>query len=533
MYKRVDQLLEFSAAQYPENNALIIKDVKISYLDLNNKVNWLSALFQKISNEIGQRVGVFLEKREETVVSIFASSRCGKVFVPINPILKASQVQYIVGDCDIEILVTSKSRLNALKAEIEGFKSLKAIVLVDEVPSNIGSDIPLYNYPDPNTPDPNTGDVYANDSVIDEDVAAILYTSGSTGKPKGVVLSHRNIISGAKSVAEYLESDSSDNILSVLPLSFDYGLNQIMTTILVGGTVILLNYLFPLDVIKAVDKYKITGLAAVPPLWVQVAELEWGKSAKQTLRYITNSGGVMPLPTLDLLREKLPQTKPILMYGLTEAFRSTYLPYEELDKRPTSMGKVIPNERVLVLRSDGIECDVDEPGELVHFGALVAKGYWNDKERTNERFKPLPASFRSNAGEQVPVQEIAVWSGDLVKKDSEGYLYFVGRNDEMIKTSGYRVSPAEVEEVIYKIAGISEAVAIGVPHPRLGQAIVVIAKPDTDVVTEKQILKICKKELPAYMVPALIKVVADIPRNANGKIDRSGLAKDYSNQFCA
>ena len=230
--------------------------------------------------------------------------------------------------------------------------------------------------------------------VIDTDMVAILYTSGSTGKPKGVVLSHRNMVAGAKSVASYLENRSDDTLLAALPLSFDAGFSQLTTAFHAGARVVLLNYLLPRDVLKAMEREKVTGLTAVPPLYIQLTQLEWPATITEHLRYFANTGGRMPRETLDALRRRLPKTKPFLMYGLTEAFRSTYLPPEEVDRRPDSIGKAIPNAEILVLREDGSPCAPNEPGELVHRGALVGMGYWNDPEKTAERYKPLPVMRR-------------------------------------------------------------------------------------------------------------------------------------------
>jgi acyl-CoA ligase (AMP-forming) (exosortase A-associated) len=357
--------------------------------------------------------------------------------------------------------------------------------------------------------------------VVDQDIAAILYTSGSTGKPKGVVLSHRNMVAGAKSVASYLENRSTDVLLAALPLSFDAGFSQLTTAFHVGASVVLLNYLLPKDVLNSCVQHRVTGLTAVPPLWIQLAQSKWPASIAEHMRYFANTGGRMPLETLTRLRAMLPDTKPYLMYGLTEAFRATYLPPEEVDRRPDSIGKAIPNSEVLVLRADGAECAVDEPGELVQRGALVAQGYWNDAEKTAERFKPLPSR---NPALMLP--EMAVFSGDTVRRDVEGFLYFIGRRDEMIKSSGYRISPNEVEEVIYSTQLIGECVAFGVPHATLGEAVVVVATgvegAEIDVA---RLLALCKERMPAYMIPARIdRHDWPLPRNANGKIDRKSIA---------
>jgi acyl-CoA ligase (AMP-forming) (exosortase A-associated) len=358
--------------------------------------------------------------------------------------------------------------------------------------------------------------------VIDTDVVSIFYTSGSTGKPKGVVLSHRNMVTGAHSVAQYLGNVPQDRLLAVLPFSFDYGFSQLSTAFHVGASVVLMDYLFPRDVITLAARERATGLAGVPPLWIQLAELPWPQEARESLRYFTNSGGAMPVATLKKLREALPRTQPFLMYGLTEAFRSTYLPPSEADRRPESIGKAIPNAEILVVRPDGTPCAPNEHGELVHRGSLVALGYWNDPVKTAERFKPTP-----NRDPALKITEMAVWSGDTVRMDEEGFLYFVGRRDEMIKTSGYRVSPTEIEEVVYATGLVADVVAVGVPHPTLGQAIVLVAsahpseQPDTE-----RLLGECKRRLPNFMVPSRIEWRTELPRNPNGKFDRATLARE-------
>jgi acyl-CoA ligase (AMP-forming) (exosortase A-associated) len=373
----------------------------------------------------------------------------------------------------------------------------------------------------------------AGHRVIDTDLCAILYTSGSTGRPKGVVLSHRNMVAGAKSVASYLGNRADDTLLAALPLSFDAGFSQLTTAFHVGARVVLLNYLMPRDVLKALARERVTGLTAVPPLYIQLTQLPWPEEIGTYLRYFANTGGRMPRETLDALRARVTKARPFLMYGLTEAFRSTYLPPEEVDRRPDSIGKAIPNAEILVLREDGTECAPDEPGELVHRGALVGQGYWGDPEKTAERYKPLPQGLGGRvAGLQLP--EWAVFSGDTVRRDADGFLYFVGRRDEMIKTSGYRISPTEVEEVIYATRRIGECAAFGVEHPTWGQAVQVVVTPLTPATGEagrvdvEALLADCRRQMPAYMVPAGVEVTAGpLPRNPNGKIDRKRLATEW------
>jgi acyl-CoA ligase (AMP-forming) (exosortase A-associated) len=317
-------------------------------------------------------------------------------------------------------------------------------------------------------------------------------------------------------------------LIAALPLSFDAGFSQLTTAFTVGARVVLLNYLMPRDVLNAITKERVTGVTAVPPLYIQLAQLEWPASITTHLRYFANTGGRMPFETLKKLRAHMPQTKPFLMYGLTEAFRSTYLPPEEVDRRPDSIGKAIPNAEILVLREDGARCAPNEHGELVHRGALVGMGYWNDREKTSERYKPLPDR---EGGLVLP--EIAVFSGDTVRMDEEGYLYFIGRRDEMIKTSGYRVSPTEIEEALYATQLVGEVATFGVAHEVLGQAIVVVATPRADAtLDEATLIRACRERLPAYMVPAKVIVRSgSLPRNANGKIDRKQLSGEFQNLF--
>ena len=526
MAELLHQLVERSAQTFGQNQALKFKDHSLNFQSLWLAIKQTANGFCHSGLQRQQRVAIYLPKQLETVIAFFASTKAGAIFVPINPSLKGPQVNHILNDCEATILITSNNRLKSIASNILPDSTLATIICVDAITADCeqlyqASGIQLVQWDNLDLSDTE------HHRVIDADIASILYTSGSTGKPKGVVLSHQNMVAGAKSVAEYLENSSQDKILAVLPFSFDYGFSQLSTAFLSGASVVLMDYLFPRDVIKIVAKEQITGLAAVPPLWIQLAQLEWPKESVKSLRYITNSGGAMPIPTLNMLQESLPNTKPYLMYGLTEAFRSTYLAPEEIHNRPDSMGKAIPNAEVIIVRPDGSRCDPDEPGELVHRGALVALGYWNDPEKTAERFKPAPQHDM-----ELPLIETAVWSGDTVRMDQEGFLYFIGRTDDMIKTSGFRVSPSEVEDIIYKTELVHELVALGIPHPSLGQAIIVVASAkESGELDAKLLLSQCSQLLPSYMVPIKIINISQLPRNANGKIDRKKLSITYQSLF--
>lgn len=518
------ELVERSAQRIALLPALSYKGQILDYRSLLDRIARVGLGFAGLGLKRGERVGIYLEKRIETVIAIFGASAAGCVFVPINPVLKPRQVGYIMRDCNIRLLITSRQRAIDLNEEIQNSRDLYWIAIVDGNSSKLGfAKVSSHDW----TELTSSGATGQPARAIDTDMAAILYTSGSTGNPKGVVLSHRNMVAGAESVSQYLENGPADRILAVLPLSFDAGLSQLTTAFAAGAKVVLLNYLLARDVVRTCAEEEITGITGVPPLWIQLAEIDWPEAASQSMRYFANTGGRMPRATLNRLRNALPVAKPYLMYGLTEAFRSTYLDPAEVDRRPDSIGKAIPNAEILVVRPDGELCEVDEPGELVHRGALVAMGYWNDPERTAERYRPLPGR---PAGLCLP--EIAVWSGDIVRRDSEGFLYFIGRRDEMIKTSGYRVSPTEVEEIIYSSGLVGAAAAIGVPHPRLGQAIVVVASAPAGARLDADTLLVrCERALPPYMVPLRIVERVDLPRNPNGKIDRKALAGEFAELF--
>ncbi len=498
---RFDALTDAAPA---ESIALRQGDRSLSYGELRDQVARVAAAFQALGMAPGARVAVYLGKTFECVVAFHAISRAGGVFVPVNPQLKSGQVRHILADSGACLLLTSAARGRTLADDGALADDCRLLTVEEDWAQLLAG---------------NPADVPSRTA---DDLAAILYTSGSTGLPKGVMLSHRNLCLGADSVASYLGVTADARILCVLPLSFDYGLSQINIAFLRGATAVLLDYLTPRDVVRAVERHGVTCLAGVPPLWLQLADADWPDAARQSLRILTNSGGRMPVPLTRRLQVLFPQARIFLMYGLTEAFRSTYLDPELVDRFPESIGQAIPHAEVLVMRPDGSLTADDEPGELVHAGPLVGQGYWRDPERTALRYRPAPPAS-SYGG-------MAVWSGDTVVRRADGLLYFVGRDDEMIKTSGNRVSPTEVEEAAYATGHVAEVAAFGVPDDRLGQAIRLIAAPASDVRDEEaeSLLKAAlAKSLPGYMQPKSIVWLDHLPRNANGKIDRTRLHKEY------
>ena len=498
----LDHLPLFGQATAP---ALVIRDRVYSYQELNLRIGRLAGWLARQGFAAGDRVATWLGKGEIACLMPLAAARTGLVHVPVNPLLKAAQVMHIMADSGAALLITNQARATTLAPpspnpldtngnfSISDEREVLAVLDNPAAPS-----LP----PLPSTTNPDT-------------LAAILYTSGSTGRPKGVMLSHANLALGAVSVAQYLVLKPDDCTLAVLPLSFDYGQNQLLSTWRAGGCVVPLDYLTPRDVIKACAKHKITTLAAVPPLWVQLAEQEWPAEALEAMRRLTNSGGALTPSLVKMLRSIFrSKTQIFAMYGLTEAFRSTYLDPALIDANPTSMGKGIPLAEIMVLGPDGSDAAPDEPGELVHAGPLVAQGYWQDEGRTAERFKPAPA-FSKYGG-------LAVWSGDTVRRDADGLLYFVGRDDAMIKTSGNRVSPTEVEEAAVESGLVAEACALGRRDERLGAAIVLFVRGTGDDEGLKAHLKAI---LPNFMQPAEVVWLDAFPKSANGKLDRNVLAE--------
>ncbi len=488
--------------------ALVLRGDVLDYKALRSRVSRLAAWLAGEVPEKGSRVASWAAKGELTCLLPLAAARAGLVHVPINPLLKHGQVAHILADSGAVLLIATPSRL----ATLEHGDLPAACRAIDEGAAlaeaqALGGDLA------PSEADP-------------QELAAILYTSGSTGRPKGVMLSHANMWLGAESVAGYLGVTPEDRVLAVMPLSFDYGQNQLLSTWYAGGCAVPLDYLVPRDVMKAVDRHAITSLGAVPPLWVQICEIDWPAEVAAKLRRLTNTGGALTVDLVRRMRALFPQARLFAMYGLTEAFRSTYLDPALIDTHPTSMGKEIPHAEVLVVNDAGEIAADNEEGELVHCGPLVAHGYWQDPERSAERYRPAPKGSRYGG--------VAVWSGDRVRRDVDGLLYFVGRRDAMIKSAGNRISPQEVEEAALATGLVAEAVALGVADARLGQAVhlVVRAAPGTSD-AQAELPKKLMKELPNFMQPKVIHWRAAMPIGPNGKIDRNGLAAELAAELAA
>jgi acyl-CoA ligase (AMP-forming) (exosortase A-associated) len=483
----------------PGEAALEDKAGTLDFAALDAAVGAVAAWLKSQGFAPGDRVASWLNKTRLACIMPLAAARAGLTHVPVNPVLKRAQVAHILADSGARLLLTQPSRAVTLEA---GDVSPACQVAMEETVPLAGDGLP------PSSADP-------------DELAAILYTSGSTGRPKGVMLSHANLWLGAVSVAHYLKLASEDRTLAVLPLSFDYGQNQLFSSWAAGVCVVPLDYLTARDVVKAVERFCITTLAGVPPLWVQLLEADWPESAITALKRLTNSGGALTRAMVRGLRERFPQADLYPMYGLTEAFRSTYLDPALVDAHPESIGRAVPFAEVMIVRPDGSAASAGEPGELVHAGPLVAQGYWQDAERTARRFRPAPA-FSHYGG-------TAVWSGDTAVADADGVLRFVGRDDEMIKSAGNRISPTEIEEAVLAGGEAVEAAAFGVADARLGQAIVVVARAAGDPAEAEAALRArLRRDLPSFMQPARYHWRETLPRNANGKLDRTALRTELA-----
>ncbi len=513
----IHHMLQASARRDPDKEALVHGEERLCYAEVARRVAGLAAGLRDAGVERGDRVGIYLDASMAQALSIFGVSQAGGVYVPVNGLLFPEQVAFIARDCGMKGLITTPDKLASLAAALKEVPSLEFIVVVGGS-GLVASPVTVHDF---EAWCALTSPPGWRDCGIEKDLAAILYTSGSTGKPKGVMLSHAQVMAGSSIVSTYLEITEKDRILAVLPFSFDAGMNQLMTAFQQGATLILIHFVFGREVVRTLIRERVTGLAGVPTFWSLLVQPTSGlqKQPLPDLRYITNTGGAMPQPVLGVLRKVLTSTRIFLMYGLTEAFRSTYLPPEELDRRPTSIGKAIPNTEILVINEQGRLCAPGEVGELVHRGPTVSLGYWGHPDLTAKVLRPNPLL-------PPEIADVVCYSGDYVKMDEEGYLYFVGRRDTMIKSSGFRISPTEVEEVLFRSGRLKGAAVIGLPDEVLGQSIkaFVVAR-DGESIEADELRQFCAASMPRHMVPKTIEVLDDLPKTPTGKVDYPALRR--------
>jgi long-chain acyl-CoA synthetase len=511
---QVEAFLENSAERYTDKIALVSGDRRLSYFMLEQSSNQLAHALVNLGVERGDRVAVCLENGVEAVVSVFGILKAGAVFSLVNSSMKTEKLSYVLRDSGAKILIAHGHRKSSIESQLPQLPELETVILTETPDSEIQThhftswDAVLNSAREPSErPQKRT---------IDVDMAALIYTSGTTGHPKGVIMTHLNMVSAANSVIQYLEHTADDTIFNVLPLSSSYGLYQVLMTFRVGGTVVLeKSFTYPHAVLQRLIDEKATGLPIVPTISAVLLQLNLSEYAFPHLRYITNAGASLPIRHIAKLRQSFPNVRLYLMYGLTECKRVSFLAPQEVDQRPTSVGKAMPNLEAYIVDEKGMRLPPGQVGELIVRGSTVMKGYWRLPEETAKKLKPGP----------VPGEHV-LHTGDLFKTDEQGYLYWVGRQDDIIKSRGEKVSPKEIEDVLYNLDAISMVAVFGVPDEILGEAIkAVITLRDGASLTRNEVLRHCSKNLEDHMVPSLIEFRETMPRTTAGKIDKLFLAQ--------
>ena len=529
----VHHLLEHSAERLPDKEFIVCGDRRLTYAEVNEKADRLAAGLIELGVRRQDRAAIFLDNSAESVIALFGILKAGAIFIMLSATMKAKKLNYILNNSGARVLVTHPQKSRIVNEAAADAPDLKTIIWCNSAPNqstnhptNISwNDVisipsapmpsalcPMPSAPLPSAPCPMP---YAAPS-IDLDLATIIYTSGSTGEPKGVMSAHGNVLAAARSISSYLENVEDDIILSALPLSFDYGLYQVLMAALFAGTVVLeKSFVFPYKVLERLVQEKATGFPIVPTMLAMLLQMDnlerfdFGR-----LRYVSNTAAALPVSHIRKLRGILPHVSIYSMYGLTECKRVSYLPPDEIDRKPDSVGIPIPNEEVFIVDEHGSVVPPGVVGELVVRGANVMQGYWRDAEETAKRFRPG----------KTPHERL-LYSGDLFRRDEEGFLYFVARNDDMIKTKGERVSPKEIENVLCEMEGVAEAAVIGMPDDVFGQAIkAFVVGIDHGGVSEQAILKHCSQNLEPFMVPKSVVILDSFPKNASGKIDKKRLS---------
>lgn len=517
---QLEEFLESSADRFPDKVALVVGTQRLTYRVLEERANRVAHSLMELGVQRGDRVAIYLENSAEAVVAMFATLKAGGVFLVINPSTKADKLVYLLNNCRAKVLVCPQVKLKDIVAHSSQLPYTTIAIAAGEPLSGIQQEgrlniVWLQNCMD----DEGYPVTRPRRQNIDVDLAALIYTSGSTGHPKGVMLTHLNMVSAATSITTYLENRQDDVILNVLPLAFDYGLYQVLMGFKIGGTVILeRSFAYPHAVLEKIRSEKVTGFPLVPTMAALLLQMDLTKYDCSSLRYLTNTAAALPTDHIIKLRGLFPHAKLFSMYGLTECKRVSYLPPEQLDIRPGSVGRGMPNEEVYIVDEAGQRVQPGVIGELVVRGANVMKGYWELPEATAKRLKPGPLP-----GEHV------LYTGDLFRMDEEGYLYFVGRKDDIIKCKGEKVSPKEVENVISGLDGIAEVAVVGIPDPILGQAVKAIIQVKADIVlSEKDVLRHCAQRLEDFMMPKFIEFRTELPKTANGKINKLELGARHS-----
>jgi acyl-CoA ligase (AMP-forming) (exosortase A-associated) len=512
-------LLAKNLLERPGHTALESGDRSLTYSQLDERVEQLAGSLHALGLRRGDRVCIHLPKCMEEVISSFAVSRLGGVFVNLNILLAIRQLKHGVRDAGARFLFMDRRRAAAL-AEDGIPDCVERIIIRDAAAPSHEKMIPLGDLPQAG-PAPQV-------RVIDGDLCAVLYTSGSTGLPKGVMLSHQNVVQSGMAAASHLGNRADDRVLCVLPLSFDFGLSQLTSTFLVGATLVLQSVQMPPEIARTLERKHITGMATVPTGWIPFTRfLEENGMEFPELRYVAVSGGMLPKGALRAWKRVFPNARKYVMYGMTEGFRSSYLPPEDFDRKLGSIGKPLPNVELFVVHPEKGLCGPGEHGELLHRGSLISMGYLNNPEATLEKIRPCP-HLKHLIGD-----EAVLHSGDTVYQDEEGYLYFVARTTTFIKCSDFRISPTEVEDIFFDSGMVTDVVAFGVPDEIMGQAVhaALTPRPGRDF-DQAALLTFCRKRMPNYMVPRGIHIwEGQMPRTPNGKLDRPAIIAAYTDAF--
>ncbi|MBN2021977.1 MAG: acyl--CoA ligase [Pirellulales bacterium] len=504
---QLESHLERTAQRSPERTAIVRGSRRLSFAELETDANRLAHALVELGVRRGDRVAIQLGNSVEAVLAVFAALKAGAVFAMVNPTTKPEKLAHLLDDCGARALFLPARNRAACEAMLGQRESLHAVIAVGKNADGTTMDSLLARHAGSVTPPPKR--------AIDLDLAAILYTSGSTGAPKGVMLTHANMNAAAESIIAYLENTPDDVILSALPMSFGYGLYQVLMAVRFGGTVVLEpSFAFPHAVLTRLVEERATGLPLVPTMVSILLQMDLSRYDFSALRYVTSAGAALPVEHIERLRGLLPRVRLYSMYGLTECARVTYLPPEELDRRPGSVGRGMPNQEWVIVDTNGRPVAPGDVGELVVRGSHVMRGYWGMPEATAAALRPGPLGD----GRSV------LHTGDLFRADEEGFLYFIGRTDDVIKSRGEKVSPREVEEVIHRHDDVAEAAVLGVPDAILGQAIkaFVVLKANRQL-SERELLRHCADHLEDFMVPQFVEFRPELPKTDNGKIQKRSL----------
>lgn len=502
----VHDFLAHSAARHHDKVALVCGGERLTYGEIEARANRLARGLAVRGIGRGDRVALFLPNSVDLVVALFAVLKAGAVFVVVNHTTKPDKLTYILNNCQAAGLVTWPARAGQVGEVLGSVPSIKIAAVTGDSPAS--GLVPLTDLMagQSDGPPPQVN--------IDLDLACLIYTSGSTGEPKGVMSDHSNVVFAVQSITTYLQNREDDVVINVLPLSFDYGLYQLLMVFSFGGRLVLeQGFTYPAEVLKRVEAERVTGFPGVPTLYAVLVGMDLAEYDLASLRYMTNTAAALPPAHILRIRDKFPGVRLYSMYGLTETKRTLYLPPEELDRRPDSVGIAIPGTEVWVEDETGQRLGPNETGELVVRGRHVMRGYWAAREATERRYRPGP----------IPGERLC-YTGDLFRMDEQGFFYFVARKDDIIKSRGEKVAPKEIENVLYKLNGVREAAAVGVPDSTLGQAIKVFVVADGLPLTEMDVLRHCRAHLEDYMLPKYVEFCAELPKTSSGKIKKTDLA---------